>query len=141
MLLRCWSCTKLLYTVNAFICLYCASLMYEIISQLSGNQHVCISHRPLSNQCSSNCIHTTRLHLNTSLLSWLFNSLCYSRSLALTFQLPSLCFSVLSLSYSFFRLLSCTFLCHPVISFPPSHGKVFGAGSSLALHSMTLISL
>lgn len=43
---RCRSCTKLAYTVNAFIFLYCKCVMYEIISRLSGNQHVCVSHRP-----------------------------------------------------------------------------------------------
>lgn len=53
----------------------------------------------LSNQCSSNRIHTTRLHLNTSLLSWLFNSLCYTHSFALSPQLQFLCLSFLSIVF------------------------------------------
>ena len=52
----------------------------------------------LSNQCSSNRIHTTRLHLNTSLLSWLFNSLLlsltrtYSLCLFLIYTISLFCF-------------------------------------------------
>lgn len=54
------------------------SVMYEIISRLS---ETCMRLFPTglgTNQCSPNRTRTTRLHLTTSLLSWLLNSLLLS---------------------------------------------------------------
>lgn len=57
---------------------FTASLMYEIISRLSETCARAFPTGPGANQCSANRTRTTRLHLTTSLLSWLLNSLLLS---------------------------------------------------------------
>lgn len=109
--------------------------MYEIIPRLSGIQHLYVSHRPSLISAPP----TVHMPHGCTLIPvyWAgFLILSYSCSLAPTLQLPSVWLSVLSLLLFFSLLPLCTFLCHPVISFPPTfHGR---AGSSSAPHNMTL---
>lgn len=137
------SYTKLPYTVNAFMCLYREC---DVWNNFTAKWKPACMRFPqaLSNQCSSNRIHTTRLHLNTSLLSWLFNSLCYT--LAHTDSPAPICLSLcsppsLSLIQSISLFALCTFLspCHLFASSFP-WWSVYAASSS-ALHNMTLILL
>lgn len=95
MLLCCSSCTKLPHTVNAFMCLFCEC---DVWNNFTAKWNPACMRFPqaLSNQCSSNRIHATRLHLNTSLLSWLFNSLLLS--LARTDSPAPICLALCSLS-------------------------------------------
>lgn len=83
------------------MCLYCECDVWNHFT--AKWKPACMrSPQALSNQCSSKRTHTTRLHLNTSLLSWLFNFfllLSLARSLAPTLQHPSVCLSVLSLIF------------------------------------------
>lgn len=117
---------------------FTVSVMYEIISRLSGNQHVCVSHRP-SLISAPPTVYTP--HGCTLIPVYWAGFLILSVTLARSHWLSSvhLSVSVFSLSYTVSLIALCTFLCHPVISFPPSsHGKVFRAGSSSALRNMTL---
>lgn len=101
--------------------------MYEIISRLSENHYVCLPPQAFSNQCSSNRTHATRLHLNTGVLSSLFNSLLYLliHSVALPLQLPSV-------SVLFLLLLRPS----SVISLPPFS---FRPGSSSSSNNTCLV--
>ena len=66
-------CTRLPYTVNAFMCLCSVCDIWNHFTAKWKPARIPFP-QALSNQCSSNRIHTTRLHLNTSVLSWLCNS-------------------------------------------------------------------
>lgn len=110
-------------------CVFTVSVMYKIISRPSGNQHVCVSHRP-SLISAPPTVYTP--HGCTLIqVYWAgFLILLYSRSHLLSLSLSHV--------YHFSVLLSVLFPVNPVISFPPpSHGKVFIAGSSSALHNTT----
>lgn len=116
------------------LCVFTVSVMYEIISRLSETSMRVFPTGPLSNQCSSNRIHTTRLHLNTSLLSWLLNSLLLS--LACTGSSAPICLSYLfPLSVPLPCLLQVPFFCHPVVPSPrPPLGPPFSKDGSSQLY-------
>lgn len=84
------------------MCIYAStmSVMYEIISRLNRNQHVYVSHRP----CLISAPPTIYAPHGCTLIIvfWAsFLNLCYSCSLILTLQLPSVLLSVLSICILF----------------------------------------
>lgn len=100
------SCTKLPYTVNTFMCLYCEC---DVWNHFTAKWKPARMRFPQahSNHCSSNRIHTP--HGCTLIpVYWVgFLILCYSRLLEPTLQQPSVDLSVLFCSHIPFLCLVC----------------------------------